>query len=131
MRRLLSTFDRTRVVRITSRAVVGWFRWRSDRSGNISAASNTQSLVNLSQKLQDILNNQTKIRKIKYLTHPSKICWDPYVDWLLWKLQLKLTCWKITQKIANLVQLQRAATENREDKHCQHKWMKESTNLEH
>ena len=27
--RLLSTFDRTRVVRITSRAVVGWFRWRS------------------------------------------------------------------------------------------------------
>ena len=27
--RLLSTFDRTRVVRITSRAAVGWFRWRS------------------------------------------------------------------------------------------------------
>ena len=27
--RLLSTFDHTRVVRITSRAVVGWFRWRS------------------------------------------------------------------------------------------------------
>ena len=27
--RLLSTFDRTRVVRIMSRAVVGWFRWRS------------------------------------------------------------------------------------------------------
>ena len=27
--RLLSTFDRTRVVRITSRATVGWFRWRS------------------------------------------------------------------------------------------------------
>ena len=26
--RLLSTFDRTRVVRITSRAAVGWFRWR-------------------------------------------------------------------------------------------------------
>ena len=26
---LLSTFDRTRVVRITSRAAVGWFRWRS------------------------------------------------------------------------------------------------------
>ena len=25
----LSTFDRTRVVRITSRAAVGWFRWRS------------------------------------------------------------------------------------------------------
>ena len=27
--RLLSTFDRTRVVRITLRAAVGWFRWRS------------------------------------------------------------------------------------------------------
>ena len=27
--RLLSTFDRTRVVRITSQAAVGWFRWRS------------------------------------------------------------------------------------------------------
>ena len=27
--RLLSTFDRTRVVCITSRATVGWFRWRS------------------------------------------------------------------------------------------------------
>ena len=27
--RLLSTFDHTRVVRITSRAAVGWFRWRS------------------------------------------------------------------------------------------------------
>ena len=27
--RLLSTFDRTRVVCITSRAAVGWFRWRS------------------------------------------------------------------------------------------------------
>ena len=27
--RLLSTFDRTRIVRITSRAAVGWFRWRS------------------------------------------------------------------------------------------------------
>ena len=27
--RLLSTFDRTRVVRIMSRAAVGWFRWRS------------------------------------------------------------------------------------------------------
>ena len=27
--RLLSTFDRTRVVRFTSRAAVGWFRWRS------------------------------------------------------------------------------------------------------
>ena len=27
--RILSTFDRTRVVRITSRAAVGWFRWRS------------------------------------------------------------------------------------------------------
>ena len=27
--RLLSTFDRTRVVHITSRAAVGWFRWRS------------------------------------------------------------------------------------------------------
>ena len=27
--RLLSTLDRTRVVRITSRAAVGWFRWRS------------------------------------------------------------------------------------------------------
>ena len=27
--RLFSTFDRTRVVRITSRAAVGWFRWRS------------------------------------------------------------------------------------------------------
>ena len=27
--RLLSTFDRTCVVRITSRAAVGWFRWRS------------------------------------------------------------------------------------------------------
>ena len=27
--RLLSTFDCTRVVRITSRATVGWFRWRS------------------------------------------------------------------------------------------------------
>ena len=27
--RLLSTFDRTSVVRITSRAAVGWFRWRS------------------------------------------------------------------------------------------------------
>ena len=27
--RLLSTFDRTRVVRITSWAAVGWFRWRS------------------------------------------------------------------------------------------------------
>ena len=27
--RLLSTFDRTRVVRITSRAAVGWFRWKS------------------------------------------------------------------------------------------------------
>ena len=27
--RLLSTFDRTRVVRITSRAAVRWFRWRS------------------------------------------------------------------------------------------------------
>ena len=26
---LLSTFDRTRIVRITSRAAVGWFRWRS------------------------------------------------------------------------------------------------------
>ena len=27
--RLISTFDRTRVVCITSRAAVGWFRWRS------------------------------------------------------------------------------------------------------
>ena len=27
--RLLSTFDRTRVVRVTSRAAIGWFRWRS------------------------------------------------------------------------------------------------------
>ena len=27
--RLLSTFDRTRVVHFTSRAAVGWFRWRS------------------------------------------------------------------------------------------------------
>ena len=87
----------------------------ADRSGNISAASNTQSVVNLSQKLEDILNNQTKIRKIKYLTHPSKICWDPYVDGCFENCSWNEPAGKLLKKLQiwfNFRALQRAATEN-------------------
>ena len=36
--RLLSTFDRTRVVHITSWAAVGWFRWNPNNTGEIGAS---------------------------------------------------------------------------------------------
>ena len=61
--RLLSTFDRTRVVRITSRAAVGWFRWRSciDVTKNPNNTGEIGASVYIVQKTSEISAEFQKI----------------------------------------------------------------------